>query len=379
MKHLSPALHQLRSNASHLLSCLLPSSVKKTATVASGFPMHWVTPRLAVGPAPSTQAQLAAIKEEKISCILNLCAEMKELPTIQEEAGFEVYYLPIEDEEAPDLAALDKALDWLDEQLFLGKHVYIHCRHGIGRTGTVLNAYLLRRGLGHRRAAKVLHSLRAAPANFTQWRTVRKYGAENTALTIKQPTVDFGEDTALSLAPFIADYDHLQTTIDDQLELKHVDSLCGKIDTVCCHTCVPLSLIEALALASHMNTDIPSHARTDIIQRAADVVREEKMNAQGLHGTFCLFNTQITCPLLHNGTCMLYEYRPFRCRLSGIAPEISSDIWNTILHYPLEQLSSQVFLTLTGKLPDHSTLMFTIPEVLSGKYVQRVFSVLKNT
>ena len=138
---------------------------------------------------------------------------MSELPAIQENAGFEVYYLPIEDEEAPDIASLDKALDWLDEQLYLGKYVYIHCRHGIGRTGTVLNAYLLRRGLGHRRAAKILHELRAEPANFRQWRTVRKYGAQNTPLKIKTPSLEFGEETALSLTPFLSDYHHLQETI----------------------------------------------------------------------------------------------------------------------------------------------------------------------
>ena len=84
-----------------------------------------------------------------IGAILNLCAEFCDLHSIEEKAGFEVWYLPIADEEAPDLQELEKALDWLDECLYLGKKVLVHCRFGIGRTGTVVNAYLLRKGLGH--------------------------------------------------------------------------------------------------------------------------------------------------------------------------------------------------------------------------------------
>lgn len=377
-----PLLTRIRSSASHIASCMW-QAVTYTAPAGTSehtvFPVHWVSSHLALGPAPSTQRHFAAIKEQKISCILNLCAEMKDLPSLEEQAGFEVYFMPIEDEEAPELEQLEKALDWLDEQLFLGKYVYIHCRHGIGRTGTVLNAYLLRRGLGHKRAAKVLHKLRAEPTNFTQWRTVRKYGAQHPPLTIKNPTLEFGEGAAEALTPFLADYDHLRETIDDQLAMHHADSFCGMEDNACCHTCVPLTLIESLALATHLNTSIPSAARTDIIERAAEAVRLEKGNAQGLSGTFCLYATDIACPLLKDGACLLYDYRPLRCRLSGISPELSTRIWKDILHTPLEHLSSQVYLNLTGTLPDHTTLMFTIPEVLSGKYVQKLFSVLKST
>ena len=120
------------------------------------YPLTWVTDHLAVGGAPMTYEQLDSLKEQGITAILNLCAEFCDLHDIEAAAGFEVYYLPVPDEEAPDLPALEKALAWLDEAIYLGKKVLIHCRHGIGRTGTVLNAYLLRRGLGHKLAARVL-------------------------------------------------------------------------------------------------------------------------------------------------------------------------------------------------------------------------------
>ncbi|MCT4536226.1 dual specificity protein phosphatase family protein [Halodesulfovibrio sp.] len=380
MIDLRKTFSRIRSTATRISNGMrrgVPFTASSGMEEHSVFPVHYVSSRLALGPAPSTQQHFAAIKEQKISCILNLCAELKELPALEEKAGFEVYFLPIEDEEAPDLLQLEKALEWIDEQMFLGKHVYIHCRHGIGRTGTVFNAYLLRRGLGHRRAAKMLHKLRAEPTNFAQWRAVRNYGAHNPPLSIKAPTLEFGEETAESLAPFLSDYMQLQKTADTILLEHDIDSMCGTLHNACCHSCVPLTLIEALALATHLNTSVPSAARAEIITRAAEVVRLEQNSAQGLSGTFCLYNTDIRCPLLSHGTCLLYAYRPLRCRLFGITPEVGKTVWEDVLHTPLEHLSSQVSLNVTGTLPNHTTLMFTIPEVLSGKYVQRLFSSMK--
>ena len=147
---------------------------------------------------------MGSLHEQGITAILNLCAEFCDLRDIETAAGFEVRYLPIQDEKAPDLAALEGALAWLDEAVYLGKKVLIHCRYGIGRTGTVLNAYLLRRGLGHKLAARVLSPLRAKPASFDQWWTVRRYGKAAGKLTIREPRLEAGH--LVDLAPFLTDY-----------------------------------------------------------------------------------------------------------------------------------------------------------------------------
>ena len=140
-------------------------------------PVTWVTDHLAVGPAPMSFAALDDLHGQGVGAILNLCAEFTDLHGIEAEHGFEVYHLPIEDEEAPDLAELDKALDWLDEAIYLGKKVFIHCRHGIGRTGTVLNAYILRRGLGHRRRFATRQYTRLeSPAGRHVWRRCSPQG-----------------------------------------------------------------------------------------------------------------------------------------------------------------------------------------------------------
>jgi protein-tyrosine phosphatase len=51
---------------------------------------------------------------------------------------------------------MDEALEWIDESIYLGKKVLVHCRHGIGRTGTIVSAYLLRKGLSARLVRKKL-------------------------------------------------------------------------------------------------------------------------------------------------------------------------------------------------------------------------------
>lgn len=53
----------------------------------------------------------------------------------------------IEDHGLPaDPAVVVAALDCIDEALAAGHNVYLHCRAGVGRTGTVLGCYLVRHG-----------------------------------------------------------------------------------------------------------------------------------------------------------------------------------------------------------------------------------------
>jgi protein-tyrosine phosphatase len=62
---------------------------------------------------------------------------------------------------------LGRILDTLDGALAAGRNVYLHCWGGIGRTGTVVGCYLVRRGL----------TGGAALARLAEWwRTVPKSG-----------------------------------------------------------------------------------------------------------------------------------------------------------------------------------------------------------
>ena len=165
----------------------------------------WVTKNLGVGAAPMSYEELTSLKEQGIVAIVNLCGEFSDLHTIEKDAGFEVFWLPIPDETAPKMEAMEKGLEWLDEAIYLGKKVLVHCHHGIGRTGTFVTAYLLRRGLGLKKAGKVLKTTRANPTNFSQWWLLRKFGKKEGQLTLSEPTPE--NRNSADLSEFYARYE----------------------------------------------------------------------------------------------------------------------------------------------------------------------------
>jgi len=54
---------------------------------------------------------------------------------------------PVRDFDVPTVAHMRAILDRIDAAVATGKAVYLHCRGGYGRTGTVVGCYLVRHGL----------------------------------------------------------------------------------------------------------------------------------------------------------------------------------------------------------------------------------------
>ena len=79
-----------------------------------GYDLTWSTDQLAVGHAPMFDVDLDVLRDNGIDAIVNLCGEFCDLHELQAEAGFEVHYVPIPDECAPDPAAMEAAFGWVE-------------------------------------------------------------------------------------------------------------------------------------------------------------------------------------------------------------------------------------------------------------------------
>jgi atypical dual specificity phosphatase len=65
---------------------------------------------------------------------------------IYADAGFGFFPLPIPDGDAPSFGQADELVRFIDAQLAQDHSVAVHCAAGLGRTGTVLAAYLIAKG-----------------------------------------------------------------------------------------------------------------------------------------------------------------------------------------------------------------------------------------
>ena len=320
----------------------------------SPYPITWITDSLAIGYAPMSYVELETIKAKGIDAIVNLCAEFSDLHDIEASSGFEVYYLPIWDEDIPKMEDMEKALAWLDEAIYLGKKVLVHCRHGVGRTGTFVTSYMIRKGLTLKAASKKLKSSSANPSNYGQWKLLKKYGKKSGVLKIREPSLEI--KNRVDLGRFFSDYESLVTNIDNKIQSqskdRHID--CGKKEHKCCSESFDLQLIEVIYLHSKMNKLFTSAQREALIKKAVETYKKQNMS----------------CPFNDGSGCCIHELRPARCRTYG-AFQFSAD--KQEIKELLFELSQAVFLAFSGQFLADTDFIFSVADTISGKFVQKYF------
>ncbi|SRR5258708_21885805 len=142
------------TSASDLFWWVIPGAL-------AGMPMPFIHPERRLNMGGSLAAyddELPALYEAGIRavvCLLNIPSDAK----VYETAGFAFKCVPVPDGAAPTLQQAQEFIAFTDRNLAEHRPVAVHCEAGLGRTGTMLAAYLVSNGDS---AAAAIGRVRAA-------------------------------------------------------------------------------------------------------------------------------------------------------------------------------------------------------------------------
>ena len=116
-------------------------------------------PLLAALARPSSPEDLHWLRTQGIEVLLSLTEDRPRRDWV-EEANLLVYHEPLEDMEAPTQEQLDRCVSAILKATDRKMGVAVHCGAGMGRTGAVLAAYFVARGMSAANAVARIRRLR---------------------------------------------------------------------------------------------------------------------------------------------------------------------------------------------------------------------------
>ncbi len=109
---------------------------------------------------------------DKIVCLLEAYEQLEVGLGAEEELcsknGINYSSFPIPDRGLPDTAKANAFTQELYQEIYSGVHAVVHCRAGIGRTGIIAGAILVKSGLSAKEAFAIISSARGVQVPDTE-------------------------------------------------------------------------------------------------------------------------------------------------------------------------------------------------------------------
>jgi len=126
----------------------------------AGMPMPFIHPERRLnqgGKLADYDDELPVLYKAGVRAVVSLLNIPSDAPVF-ESAGFAFHYWPVPDGGAPTIEQATEFVCFVNEQLVGNRPVAVHCEAGLGRTGTLLAAFLISQG---DRAERAIQRVRA--------------------------------------------------------------------------------------------------------------------------------------------------------------------------------------------------------------------------
>jgi atypical dual specificity phosphatase len=121
---------------------------------------YWLEKPLLAGMArPEYEDDLEWLRRQGIQLLISLAEDPPRRDWI-EDASLLLFHVPVQDMDAPTQEQFDLCLSAIDKALARNMGVAVHCGAGLGRTGTLLAAYLVHKGTSAQEAIERVRELK---------------------------------------------------------------------------------------------------------------------------------------------------------------------------------------------------------------------------